>query len=201
MKNTSLIAALVIISAGFIMIAIFGIFQQYSNEYEETEQELINAEYSRLMREYNTAVKIENEKTESDYTITLSHYMDYNNSVGNDWYYEFYINNHQIDPDETIVIHADFPSKFSASSYYCENDSYPDCGYSKGNYSPTKEQLLTGYTIKQETIVREDRGRYSGNTAKWVTEYKINAVMNYPPEPFKYDIVIDKKIVKENMWK
>ena len=174
---------------------------RYNEEYARVEQLMIQAEYERQKRVYDRAVKAENEKTETDISVTVSNDLDYNNSVGNDWYYEFYINDIYIDPFDDNIIHAKFGDTFTIASYYVEDDSWPDSGYSKSKVNLTKEQLLKGYTITQETIIRENHGRYTGNTAKWITTYKLTAIMNYPKRPNLDEITFSEAAVVENMWK
>lgn len=173
---------------------------RYNEEYNRVERMLIEKEYMRQMQLYNEAVTQEKEKTESDIVITVSDYLDHNNSVGDDWYYEFYVNDTAIDPYDNNIIHVKFGDTFTVESYYAEDDSWPDSGYSKNNVNLTKEQLISGCTITQETTVRENHGRYTGNTAKWITTYELKAIMNYPDEPMRDEIVISEEEIKENMW-
>lgn len=173
---------------------------RYNEEYDRVERMLIEKEYMRQMQAYNEAVTKENEKTESDIAITVSDYLDYNNSVGDDWYYEFYVNDTEIGPYNNNIIHVKFGDAFTIESYYAEDDSWPDSGYSKNKVNPTKEQLISGFEITQETTVRENHGRYTGNTAKWITTYELKAIMNYPDEPTRDEIVISEEEIKENMW-
>lgn len=200
------IKIMIVAACAIIFLTCFGWYLHkekvaYNEEYARVEQILINKKYNEQMASYHKAVNKENEKTESDFTVSVSIYEDYNNSVGDDWYYEFYINGIPINTYETNIMHAKFTDTFTAESYYCEDDNYPDSGYTKGKHAFTKEQLISGCEIQQKTVIRENQGRYTGNTARWITTYKIKAIMNYPDKPIRDEISISEEEIKENMWK
>ena len=92
------------------------------------------------------------------YRVNMYAVMNSNNSVGNDWSYDRYYNGSYVhdgfevsgEPGSTVTVGMDIT----------ENDKSPDSGYDTVSIS-----LENGYQTSFDITVREDRGRYSGNTA------------------------------------
>lgn len=99
--------------------------------------------------------------------------LAYNNSVGNDWGYSFYVNNEEIKVGRSKSITLTKGDMLEFEAHATEFDKIPDHGNEHQRY--TYDELISSGTISAEmnVIVTENRGRYSGNTASWVFYYKI----------------------------
>lgn len=89
----------------------------------------------------------------------------YNDSVGHDWGFGFYVNGNSIQNGSTISVVND--STISTKVTVVENDNVPDYGTSTYSVRITDSFYDNGFTVTHRVVVRENRGRYSGNTAEW----------------------------------
>ena len=88
------------------------------------------------------------------------------NSIGDDFTYERYFNGRYISNGEEVT--ASLDSSATVSMKITEEDSVPDVG--KGSASI---KLVDGYTTSFYVTVRENRGKYAGNTAKFEVKVTI----------------------------
>lgn len=112
--------------------------------------------------------------TNNTYTVKLkSSYMEYNNHVGNEWGTGVKVNGEELNWGDAVKISVtnNNPIKITVSAM--EYDSIPDSASTTKSITAkelsNKNPLV--YTIS--TTVVENRGRYSGNTAKWIFEFEI----------------------------
>lgn len=96
-----------------------------------------------------------------------------NNSVGNDWSYTCWVNNEYIGKGDTIDLTAKSDSKITLNATAKEHDKFPDSGSNTLDID-IKDISTTEKIYKIEVTVKENRGRYSGNTAKWLFEFTVN---------------------------
>jgi hypothetical protein len=92
-----------------------------------------------------------------------------NNHVGNEWGSYFSVNGSKINSGDTITVKRN--SSLSVYTEIVEYDNIPDVGQASYNFTVTPEYFEYGVMITQTIYVRENRGRYSGNTATWEVEY------------------------------
>lgn len=149
--------------------------------YEHAKAELVAEKYKKAINAYNKAVEKENNKTSSWIAIDVSNTLIYNNSVGNDWIIDNYVNGELIFYSGRIYI--DFGSPITVKTYIEEQDRIPDISSGQATVHPSKEALIRGCTLRQKIYVEEGNGRYTGNTALWETTYTFQAIMDYPQKP------------------
>lgn len=102
----------------------------------------------------------------------VNSYMEYNNHVGNEWGTSVEVNNKGLNYSDEFEVALSSSNSIKLSVFVTEFDSIPD------NSSNTKfiklKDLKSGVnTIPVYATVTENRGRYSGNTAKWVFVFEI----------------------------
>ena len=108
-----------------------------------------------------------------DVKITLiSAALVQNNHVGNEWGYAAAVNAQPIQIGETMNAKLNPADQLVLEASATEADKYPDNG------NTTSEIAVSSLTEQQTTaqldvIVKENRGRYSGNTAKWRFVFQI----------------------------
>lgn len=85
-------------------------------------------------------------------------------------------------------------------TYIVEYDSVRDSSINRVRVNAKKDSLITGCYITQTTYVRENRGRYTGNTAEWETRYDFIALFDYPPKPEWDDITVSRKEVHDQLF-
>ncbi len=94
-------------------------------------------------------------------------YLSYNNHVGNDWGTAAEANGYNLRSGKATV-KLDNGEHLELMAAASEQDSVMDYGSATKRISYS--ELISGKTTNYEldVIVRENRGRYSGNTAQWV---------------------------------
>ena len=102
----------------------------------------------------------------------VNHYMDYNDHVGNEWGTSVEINGKDLDYGNEISVSLTNSNSIKITVYATEFDSIPD-NSSNTKYIKLKDLKDGVNKIIVNTTVRENRGRYSGNTAKWSFEFEI----------------------------
>ena len=183
----------------FFIISVFVCVQTY-NDYQDKyaicEQELLDSKYQSALTSYkNECNRITEEATGANTTITdLNDQTEYN-SVGDDWYYENWVNDKEINWGGEIYLN--FGEKITLESYFAEDDTWPDSGGKKSVVEPSKEELLKGCDFTQSIYVYENNGRYKGNRCTWEVTYSLKSNLQYPDEPKKEEISVTKDEVKE----
>ena len=109
-------------------------------------------------------------KVTSTYTLTCTATMIYNNNVGDQWGYYTTVNGYDFSKKHTFVEEVGITLRIEATVY--ESDSVTDWG------STFFDLVMTdGYTTSVEITVRENRGTYAGNKAKWRMTYTVTEVV------------------------
>ena len=103
---------------------------------------------------------------EVDATATCSDY----NSVGNNWTYVFYVNGKKIGANSKVELTAG--DEITVKAIVTDNDKSPDVGTNNSKHTVTEKEIKDGFTINFNVKVRENKGRYTGNTATWKISYK-----------------------------
>ncbi len=98
--------------------------------------------------------------------------MDYNNSVGNDWSIAASIDNKKIYIGDSIEISG--KNKITIKAEAVENDKYSDYGSKTTSVNLSDVSTNKSKIVTLSVTVTENRGRYSGNTAKWIFEFEIS---------------------------
>lgn len=180
----------------------YAAWEEYCAAYElevqeyEAEFERLTAEYEQGCRTYE--VDVQNykktkewltEQTENEilangisFTVGTNVRREYNNHVGNEWSYQFGIDGYQVRSGNKWTIKWGNGIKFTAIAI--EDDKIPDVGRTDQWYTPKKEDFKTGFTLENTVIVYENRGRYAGNSAKYI--------MTLTMTPESYTVEIDK---------
>jgi len=116
-------------------------------------------------------------KTTPDEVITVKATLNVdmvsNNSVGNSWLFEGNINGNKITSGQTIKFNTSLAKEINVSAKAIESDSIPDAGTNSTRFSVNNLRTQNVATIPVEVTVRENRGRYSGNTARWKFSFKL----------------------------
>lgn len=116
-----------------------------------------------------------NDIIESQHTYVITYYIDleYNNSVGNEWKYGVIYNNEYIENSSKIVIN-DSPTEIELVAFATEFDDWNDYGTTRVTFDALK--VGQKQTKQAAVIVRENQGRYTGNTAKLYFEITIERI-------------------------
>ena len=108
-------------------------------------------------------------KVTKKYMVTCTATMIYNNNVGDQWGYYTTINDYDFSKKYTFEEEVGITIQAEANVY--ENDEVTDWG------SLFFDLVMTdGYTTSVEVVVRENRGTYAGNKAKWKMTYTVTEV-------------------------
>lgn len=101
---------------------------------------------------------------EKTYMIKYTARLSYNNHVGNSWGYGLMYDDEYIENGCYIECNGMF--KLCVTAYAFEKDEYNDYG----STDVTFDSLDIGEEQSKEVavIVRENKGRYTGNTAQWI---------------------------------
>lgn len=99
----------------------------------------------------------------------------YNNHVGNDWAVYSEINGIQISKNKKFSeVFSKKGVTLEIFAQALEYDKVTDIGSNKKYISLSSIDIGKVKFVELDVIVRENRGRYSGNTAKWRFTYRIN---------------------------
>ena len=96
----------------------------------------------------------------------------YNNSVGNDWGLRLEVTGERVQfsrcglPQTVWTGTLTESTTLTITAIAVEDDKYPDVGSTSATFSIDCSSLPL-QTATLEVLVREDRGRYAGNTALW----------------------------------
>ena len=97
-----------------------------------------------------------------------------NNHVGNEWWSGGNINGKEIGKGQSMVLSLKSTDTIRIKAEAQEQDKYPD----DGEASTTIKLSALSKTVNKSlnVTVVENRGRYTGNTAKWKFIFKIQKV-------------------------
>ena len=130
-------------------------------EDDNASQEDVDSAVSKIREARNNLVKY----MVNVYRVNIRAGIKNNNSVGNDWSYTRYYNNESV--HDGFEVSGEPGSTVTVGMGITENDKSPDTGYGSADI-----RLEDGYSTSFDVTVREDRGRYAGNTATFgVTVY------------------------------
>ena len=117
----------------------------------------------------------DSEKWEGDstYKITYSAWMDYNNSVGDSWGYGLKYDGEYIKSGSRVSC-AKIARGITVTAYAVEYDNVTDYG----SAYVTFDSIDVGEKKTKEVTVtvRENRGRYAGNTAQWIFKITVERI-------------------------
>ncbi len=180
----------------------YAAWEEYCAAYEleaqeyEADFEKLTAEYEQECRKYESDVQNYKkakewltEQTENEilaggitFTVGTSISREYNNHVGNEWSYQFGIDGYQVRQGDRWVVK--WGNGINFTTIAVEDDKVPDVGRTDQWYTPKKEDFKIGFTLENTVIVYENRGRYAGNSAKYI--------MTLTMTPERYTVEIDK---------
>ena len=128
------------------------------------------ARVDEIASELNDAINGLQYKVTKTYKVTCTATMIYNNNVGDQWGYYTTINDYDFSKKYTFEEEVGITIQAEATVY--ENDEVTDWG------STFFDLVMTnGYTTTVEVVVRENRGTYAGNKAKWKMTYTVIEVI------------------------
>lgn len=103
------------------------------------------------------------------FKVTATTHMDSNNSVGNDWSYYYEVNGSPVGSGFTLYLKDG--ERVDLYAKCVESDSIPDIGTNSIYILADKDFFNTGFYVEVPVTVKENRGRYSGNTAKFTITF------------------------------
>ncbi|MFD1773199.1 hypothetical protein [Paenibacillus rhizophilus] len=92
-----------------------------------------------------------------------------NEHVGNEWWWGGYVNGKELEEGSSVTVSATGSIKLRAEAQ--EQDKYPEDGIADATVKVSSLKSSINKTLN--VTVTENRGRYSGNTAKWRFVFKI----------------------------
>jgi len=97
-----------------------------------------------------------------------------NNHVGNEWWWGGYVNNKEIEEGDSVVLTLKPTDSIKLKAEAQEQDKYPDDG--EASTSVKVSSITKTITKTLNVTVVENRGRYSGNKAKWKFVFKVQKI-------------------------
>ncbi|KGK88588.1 hypothetical protein [Clostridium sp. HMP27] len=101
-----------------------------------------------------------------------------NDSVGDDWKFEADINGIKVKQDESVQVLVNPTDKLNFNVKAEELDKIPDVGTNNTSKDVTQLNLSEKNLYSTEVTVKENKGRYIGNTAKWKFDWIISRKIN-----------------------
>ncbi|MEK4434724.1 MULTISPECIES: hypothetical protein [unclassified Paenibacillus] len=106
-------------------------------------------------------------------TVTLvSAELIENNSVGNEWAIGASVNGKNLKEGSSVTLNLKSTDTLKLKAEAEEQDKIPDIGSKSANVKVSSFSKSTNKTLS--VVVKENRGRYSGNTATWEFKFKIS---------------------------
>lgn len=132
-------------------------------------------------------------------TVDVDAELVYNNSVGSDWRNRYCViyngKTYSCASGESVEIFYKLGAQLEIYTYICEyDDANSDVGSYSQNTSFSKSDICDGNNCGwiHTVYVREDAGRYTGNTAQWDVTYTFYVVPSPTPTPKPY--VLPEKV-------
>lgn len=97
-----------------------------------------------------------------------------NNHVGNEWWWGGFVNGKELEDGTSVTLNVDPNGSIKLRAEAQEQDKYPDDGASSASVKVSS--ITSSVTKKLNVTVVENRGRYSGNTAKYQFTFKLEKV-------------------------
>ncbi|AZN43544.1 hypothetical protein EJC50_05935 [Paenibacillus albus] len=97
-----------------------------------------------------------------------------NNHVGNEWWSGGFVNGKELGEGSSIVLNVSASGSVNLKAEAQEQDKYPDNGAATASVKVSS--MGKSITKALNVTVVENRGRYSGNTAKWKFIFKVEKV-------------------------
>ncbi|OAB43691.1 hypothetical protein [Paenibacillus antarcticus] len=113
-------------------------------------------------------------KTQKVKVTFVSATLVQNNSVGNEWWWGGFVNGKELSDGSSVTIKADSNGSIKLRAEAQEQDKYPDDGAT--NATVKLSSFKSSINKKMTVTVVENRGRYSGNTAKWEFVFKLEKI-------------------------
>lgn len=97
--------------------------------------------------------------------------MTENNHVGNDWYVGASVNGKEIEEGSSVTLNLKSTDSVKLVAEAEEQDKIPDTGSADSTIKVSSITKKLSKTLNVKVV--ENRGRYSGNVAKWKFTFKI----------------------------
>ena len=98
-------------------------------------------------------------------TVSVSASCSNYNHVGNEWSQSFAVNGSAVRSGSAVTLQAG--DQVTVSARIEEADKRPDVGTGQTSRTVTEADLANGFSLSLDVTVRENGGRYSGNTCTW----------------------------------
>jgi len=98
-------------------------------------------------------------------TVSVSASCSNYNHVGNEWSQSFAVNGSTVRSGSVVTLQAG--DQVTVSARIEEADKRPDVGTGQTSRTVTEADLANGFSLSLDVTVRENGGRYSGNTCMW----------------------------------
>lgn len=112
-----------------------------------------------IKKEYSLNLQKLQKAKNCKYIITFETKLIFNQHVGNDWSFHFYFQNEEIKSGDVLQVSLSEP--IVIKTLVIENDKIPDKSEKDFSIFPHNSSNTT------EIEIKENRGRYIGNKAKW----------------------------------
>ena len=111
----------------------------------------------------NTQTEVSTNSQATTFSITGAYDVTYENSVGNDWSCTYSVDGDGLCLGDTLI--AAVGDVIKISVVVTENDNSPDTGSNSVTRTLSYDDIVHGFSTTLNVYVKENRGRYAGNTA------------------------------------
>ncbi|AIQ12154.1 hypothetical protein [Paenibacillus durus] len=103
-------------------------------------------------------------------TLVSAELVD-NEHVGNEWWWGGYVNGKELEEGSSVTVNVSSSGSIKLRVEAQEQDKYPEEGTANATVKVASIKSSLNKTLNVTVV--ENRGRYSGNTAKWRFVFKI----------------------------
>ena len=107
----------------------------------------------------------------STMTVSVVASIHGDTTVGNEWSKYFSVNNSPLTGTTQHEITIWQGQNLTALTRIVEEDGVDDVGIQLSEHTITRDDLKYGFSIRQEIEVKEENGRFSGNSVEWTVVY------------------------------
>ena len=179
------------------LLPICVLFYPFYFRYNYVYNELAEKEYQMLMNDYQANCKLLYDLEAVKLVVSVSNHIVYNNHVGHSWGTSNLINGTNIGDNKTTISYH-YGEPISLYTEIVEYDNWSDVSRKTETISYSKEELINGVNVSVDSYVFENRGRNSGNCAKWTSTYHLE--VENPNKPAYQNIKISSSEVLSHFF-
>lgn len=177
-------------------IILLGYYPTYFR-WNYVRNQLAKNKYEKLIEDYDANREILYNLETVNLIATVHNNRVYNNHVGDSWGCHNYVNETYVHNNKSHISYH-YGDQIILKTEIVEYDNIRDVSSQVNIFNFSKEELIKGVDISIDSYVYENRGRYSGCHAKWISKYHIE--VEKPNKPIYQNIEVAPTEIIKNFF-